>query len=183
MRYSHSCKPNLPVTHSSPLSCVAQRTLLIFSSPAKTTLSGQGYWFVCGSGNIAIATALPASSFMYCIVNNKQFMEFLYLIFYACLRLQFLDEETNPSPWRPAPVVCRILCSNMHDQTMASFQYDILFSSEILVSDTRHVSELLVPGFSCPVLCRGKMPWAHGMAAYVRDGYESFRQPKFECGC
>ena len=35
-----------------------------------------------------------------------------------------------------------------------------------------------------PVLfCRGKMPRARGMAAYVRDGYGAFRQPKFECGC
>ena len=48
----------------------------------------------------------------------------------------------------------------------------------------RHVSEVLVPGFCRPVLlCRGKMPRARGMAAYVRDGYEAFRQPKFECGC
>ena len=23
----------------------------------------------------------------------------------------------------------------------------------------------------------------HGMAAYVRDGYRAFHQPKFECGC
>ena len=27
------------------------------------------------------------------------------------------------------------------------------------------------------------MPRARGMAAYVRDGYRAFRQPKFECGC
>ena len=48
----------------------------------------------------------------------------------------------------------------------------------------RHVSELLVPGFGRPVLlCRGRMPLARGMAAYVRDGYGEFRQPKFECGC
>ena len=46
------------------------------------------------------------------------------------------------------------------------------------------VSEVLVPGFGRPVLlCRGKMPQARGMAAYVRDGYGAFCQPKFECGC
>ena len=28
-------------------------------------------------------------------------MEFIYLIFYACLRLRFLDVETNPLPRRP----------------------------------------------------------------------------------
>ena len=39
--------------------------------------------FVGCGGNIAIATALPTSSFVYRIVNIKQFMEFLYFIFYA----------------------------------------------------------------------------------------------------
>ena len=54
-------------------------------------------------------------------------MEFLYLIFYAFLRLQFLDVETNPGPLRPVPAVCRILCSivrglagNLSDLTVAS---------------------------------------------------------------
>ena len=68
--------------------------------------------FVGGGGNIAIATALPPSSFVSCIVNIKSFMEFLYLIFDVCLRLRFLDVETNPGPRRPVSVVCRILCSN-----------------------------------------------------------------------
>ena len=99
--------------------------------------------------------------------------------------------ETNPGPRRPESAVCRILCSNVRglarnlsDLTVASFQYDILFCSETLVSDMRHVSELLVPGFGRPVLlCRGKMHLVRGMAAYVRDGYGAFPQPKFECGC
>ena len=70
------------------------------------------------------------------------------------------------------------------DLTLASSQYDILLYSENLDSDMHHVSEVLVPGFCRPVLlCRGKMPHARGMAAYVRDGYGAFRQPKFECGC
>ena len=44
--------------------------------------------------------------------------------------------------------------------------------AETLVSDMRHVSELLVPGFGRPVLlCRDKMPRAREMAAYVRDGF------------
>ena len=45
------------------------------------------------------------------------------------------------------------------------------------------MSELLVNGFGRSfLLCRGKLPRARGMAAYVRDGYGAFRQPKFECG-
>ena len=87
--------------------------------------------------------------------------------------------ETNNGQRGPVPAVCRILCSNvrglagnLNDMTVASYQYDILFCSETLVSDMRHVSELLIPGFGRPVLlCRGKMPRAHGMAAYVRDSF------------
>ena len=117
-------------------------------------------------------------------------MDFLYLIFYGCLRLWFLDVETNPGPRRPSPAVCRILCcnvrgmtGNLSDLTVASSQYEILLCSETLVSDMRHVSEVLVPGFGRPILCLGKMPRALGMAAYVRNGYGAFRQPKFEFGC
>ena len=99
--------------------------------------------------------------------------------------------ETNPGPQCPVPAVCRILRSNeqflarnLSDLTVASSQYDILLCSETLVSDMCHVLGVMVPGFGRPVLlCRGKMPRARGMAAYVRDGYGAFRQPKFECGC
>ena len=64
------------------------------------------------------------------------------------------------------------LAGNLSDLTVASPNYDILLCSKTLVSDMRDVSEVLVPGFSRPVLlCRGKMPREHGMAAYVRDGY------------
>ena len=72
----------------------------------------------------------------------------------------------------------------LSDLAVASSQYDILLLSETFVSDLRHVSELLVPGFCRPVfLCRDKLPRARGMAAYVRDGYGAFHKPKFECGC
>ena len=55
---------------------------------------------------------------------------------------------------------------------MASSQYDLVLCSEPLLSDRRHISELLVPGFGRPVLlCRDGMPRASGMAAYVHDGY------------
>ena len=118
-------------------------------------------------------------------------MDFLYLIFQGCLRLQFLDVETIPGPRRPVPAVCRIHCSNVRglsgnlsDLTVALSQNVILLCSETLVSDIRHVTEVLVPGFGHHVLlCRVKMPRARGIAAYVRDGYGAFRQPRFECGC
>ena len=41
----------------------------------------------------------------------------------------------------------------------------------------RHLSELLFPGKGRHVLfCRGKIPRALGMAAFVRDGNGAFRQ-------
>ena len=97
-------------------------------------------------------------------------MDFIYLMFYACLRFMFLDVETNPDLRRPDPTICRLLCSsvrglagNLSDPTVASFRYDILLCSETLVSDMRHVSELLAPGFGRPVLlCLGRMPRAQG---------------------
>ena len=112
----------------------------------------------------------------------------LHLIFYAFLELWFPDVESNPGPCRPVPEACRILCSNVQgpsknlsNVTVASSQY---VCSETLVSDRCHISEFLVAGFRRNVLlCRDGMPQAHGMAAYVRDGYGAFRQPKFWCGC
>ena len=65
----------------------------------------------------------------------------------------------------------RGLAGNLSDLTVASSQYDILLCSETLVTDMRHVSEVLVPGIGCPVLLFSG-----------QDGL-SFRQPKFECGC
>ena len=121
-------------------------------------------------------------------------MAFLYLFSYACMRFQSLDGETNPGPRRPVLAVCRRPCSmsvvmcwalpgTYSDLTGASSRYDLLLCSETLVSDIRHVS-VLVPGFGRPVLlCRGRMPRAQGMSTYVRDGYGTFRQPKFKCDC
>ena len=99
------------------------------------------------------------------------------LTFYACLELRFPDVKTNPSPQRPVPGACTILCSNVcglsrnvSDLTVASSRYNLLLCSETLFSDRRHISEFLVPGFGRPVLlCRYGMPRACGMAAYVQD--------------
>ena len=105
---------------------------------------------------------------------QEEFVPLLSVHFFhlGYIRVQFLQSRR------------RGLSGNLSDLAVASSQYDILLCSETLVPDLRHVSELLVPGFGRNVLlCRGKLPRARGMAAYVRDGYGAFRQPKFECGC
>ena len=73
-------------------------------------------------------------------------MEFLYLIFYDCPSLWFLDMVTNSGSRRPVPAICKTLCSNvqglagnLRDLTVASSQYDILLCYDISVSDMRHV--------------------------------------------
>ena len=73
--------------------------------------------------------------------------------------------KTNSGPWCPVSGVCKILYINVHglarnnsDLTMASSRFDILVCSETKVSDMRHVSELLIQRFGCPVLlCWGRM--------------------------
>ena len=104
-------------------------------------------------------------------------MEFPYLILNAILRLRFLHAETNPGPRRPVPDVYRISCSNVRglagnlsDLTVASSQYEILLSSETLVSNLRYMSELHVPGFGRIVLlCRGKIPRARICMRWLRS--------------
>ena len=68
-------------------------------------------------------------------------MEFLYLLSYACLRLRFLDVETNHGLQRPVHAICRLLFSNLRCMagklcglTLTSSRYDILLCSETLVS-------------------------------------------------
>ena len=71
MSYSHSRKPELPVTNSSPLSTWLSIFFLFFPPPLKPGGQGKVVGFVGGGGNIAIATALPPSSFVYSIANVK----------------------------------------------------------------------------------------------------------------
>ena len=112
-------------------------------------------------------------------------MDFPYIIFLACLRLRFLDVETNPARRRPVPAVCRIPCSNVRglagnlsDLTVASSQYDILLCPETLISDMRHVSELLVSGFGRPVLlCRARCLRPEGWLHSYEMVMEHFANP------
>ena len=141
--------------------------------------------FVGGGGNIAISTALRPSFCVLCCKHLKVYGIHISYFFYACLTLRFPDVETNTGPRRPVPTVCRLLCSNVRglagnlsDLTVASSQYDILLCSETLVSDMRHVSELLVPGFGLHVLlCRGRLPRPDGWRHTYEMDMEHFTNP------
>ena len=115
-------------------------------------------------------------------------MDFLYLIFYGCLRIQFLDVETNPGSCRPVPAVCAAGMCGAWLGTLVTWPW--LRLGMIYCCALRPWSQICgmcrrnwFP-FGRPVLlCLGKMLQARGMAAYVRDCYGAFCQPKFECGC
>ena len=70
MSYSHSRKPDLPVTQCFPLARGLAYSSF-FPPPLKPRCQGRVNGFAGGSSNIAIATALPPSSLVYCIVNIK----------------------------------------------------------------------------------------------------------------
>ena len=59
--------------------------------------------------------------------------------------------------------------------TVALYLYELFLCSETMLSDMRHMCEMLSPGFGRPELCR--MPHAGGVAAYMKDGYGAFHQP------
>ena len=88
MSYSHSRKPDLPVTHSSPLSTWLS-VLFFFSSPLKPRCQGRDR--NCPTPIIVCA--------LYC-KHQIAVYGFSFLHFYGCLRLRFLDAETNPGPRR-----------------------------------------------------------------------------------
>ena len=69
MSYSHSRKPDLPVTHSYPLSTWLSMLFFFFLPCQNHAVRVMG--FVGDGGNIVIATTLPPSFFVYCIVNIK----------------------------------------------------------------------------------------------------------------
>ena len=132
-------------------------------------------------------------------VNNISCLYVIYLLIkfmfssLICISQLLLllsgDIEVNPGP--PRSKQCRLLYSNIRglhknikDLAMASKQSDIVFCSETLVSNLRHTSELLMPGFKKPMLLkRNSIPRALGMAIYVREGFSASRNHSAECGC
>ena len=105
--------------------------------------------FVGGGGNIAIATALP----LYCkhqIVYGFSFSFFMV----ACYFSLWMWRQTLARIflYRLSAEYSVLMCRAWPGTLVTSSQYDILLCSETLVSDMRHVSEVLVPFFLPPCL-------------------------------
>ena len=109
MSYSHSRKPDLLVTQSSPLSTWLSVLFFFFSPPLKPRCQGRVIGVVGGGGNIAITTALPLSSFVYCmdcIVFNQ-------IVFgFSLSHLLWLPKASvsgcGDKPWPAASCTCRL---------------------------------------------------------------------------
>ncbi len=107
------------------------------------------------------------------------------------LLLRCGDVELNPGPVRSRRHSCRVLYSNirglfanLNDVSVVSQCHDVIFCSETLVSDYRHDSELLIPGFSKPLFIRRNVAKRRrGMSVHIREGFSAHRKTKYECAC
>lgn len=126
-----------------------------------------------------------------CLIYDYLFMALLYLLFFACLIVRYLDVEWNPGPRRVAPKKLRMLFNNINglygnisELGVAAVGFDLLFCVETKVTQHRHVSELLLTGFRKPnLILRGARPNGLGLAMYVRDGVAVTRMMTYECSC
>ena len=133
--------------------------------------------FVSGGGNIAIATAYPCH-FLFFVLSTSDSLWNFFILFptlaWGCGFWTWRQTLASGVLLRYG-AVCRILycnvrglAENLSDLTAASYGCGILLCSETLVSDMRHVSQLLVPGFGLPVLfCHGRMPRIQGRHIYT----------------
>ena len=138
-------------------------------------LSGQGVLRI--SGLVVVSCC--------CCFLNLFFLRYLLGI----ILLLAGDIESNPGPNRNKfcnLLYCNIrgLYGNLNELSVASAKYDIICCSETLVSDRRHVSELLLPNFTRPLqLLRNSIPRGQGMCVYTRVGFNASRCSKYECKC
>ena len=125
------------------------------------------------------------------IVVVVDFLNVKFLYFRLCLLVLSGDVELNPGPVNNRARQCRLLyCNirglhkNIQELIAVSRHYDILCCSETLVSNFRHVSELIIPGFRKPIILRrDAIPRARGMAVYVRSDFSASHKIAFECIC
>ena len=127
----------------------------------------------------------PHDFFVYCIVNIRQFMGFLYIsIFLSLPESSISGRGEYPGQWPLVPD-CRVLfrnerglAMNLSDPTVESSQYVILLCSETLVSLCVMYRSCCFPvwvAMSCcaGVRCLGPEAWRH---TYWMD-MENFANP------
>ena len=92
--------------------------------------------------------------------------------------------ELNGSNFRFCYCNVRGLKANLNELSIVSKPFDLVLYSETLVSNFRHTSEILIPGFNKPfILRRNSFPRACGMCIYVKSGFCATRFKKFKCWC
>ena len=107
-------------------------------------------------------------------INNVYFLWLLFILLLSG------DIKINPSP-NYVSNKCRFLYhnirglnNNIKSLQIACHKHDIIFCSETLVSNHRHISEISLPGFNNPtLLLRDSRPRIRGLAAYIRSGFSA----------
>ena len=148
---------------------------------------GQGVLRISGLVVVSICCYIICYYFLACCYCCSSLSILLFLS--GILLLLSGDIETNPGPTHRK--FCNILYSNirglygnLRELSIASTKFDLICCSETLVSDRRHISELLLPNFNKPLLLlRNSLPRAQGLCIYTRAGFSAARFNKYECGC
>ena len=163
----HSCMHSLPVFLTVKFELCSEDYFSFpsffsfpYSSYSKTYLVGWPWGSLVG-GSIAFPSLLPFLILLIFVVFCPYlFMGlFTFLLFYGCLKHRFPDVKKNPCLLVVPRVKCRIMLSNIYglhgnleDLAVAASGFDIVVCAETKVSGCRHVSELLIPGFSSPMM-------------------------------
>ena len=90
----------------------------------------------------------------FCISIFKIYFFFYLYYWFRLLLIGCGDVESNPGPGsdkivRVLDSNIRGLHSNLDELVVAGSDYDVLVCAESKVSNRRHLSELLIPGFGC----------------------------------
>ena len=127
-----------------------------FPIPRLNHTVSAGLWVLLVAA-VSLTSQLPTLIIFCVLYCEHQIMYGISLSYFLCFPEASVS-GSKPGPLRPVAAVCRILCSNVRglagnlsDPIVYSSKYAILLCSKTLVSDMRHVSELLVPGFSLVV--------------------------------
>ena len=95
-----------------------------------------------------IVFIILSSNFSFIVLPSNFNLFFYRYLIYLTLLMLAADIHPNPGPIRALYMNIRGLKANLREVSVASSSYDLIFCSETLVSNYRHVSELLIPNFN-----------------------------------
>ncbi len=152
-------------------------------SSAVLTFSFKGFYFIH-----------PPTAFLILLTLAFSLTELVFVFhdsYSHLLLLRGRNVELNLDPVRSRRHKCRVfysnirgLFANLKDPSVVSQCHAVIIWAQTLVSDYRHDSELMIPGFNKPLfICRSVAKRRRGMSVYIREGFSAHQTTKFECAC